>query len=457
MRRNTIKRIGAVVLLIIVLNLLGGCGVNNIITTGPSKDLMTGVNVESSLTDTEIAKWMENEKVQMSINDFSVSLLKNSLEEGERGNLLISPLSVLYAMSMCSNGADELTRTELLTALIKGDCHEAITCGTRETPGDGDIFDEWQERLNCYLGSYLHETEGYKKNSSKAAELHIANSIWMKNDEKLKVEESFLKTNGEYYNAGVFKSDFDEAARKQINDWIEKNTKGLIKDMLDEIPESAIMYLVNALGFEAEWSEPYYDYDVHDGIFHGEQGDSEVKYMHSSEWGYLEDEYATGFIKRYAGSDYGFVGLLPNRGVSVDEYIEHLTGSTLYNMLTNISDEDVITSLPQFESNSALSLVDTFKKMGVNKAFSVADANFTKLGTYEKKNILIGRILHNTYIKVDQLGTKAGAATIVEMNTEGAIEEWEPPKEVHLDRPFIYMIIDTNQNIPLFMGIQRDI
>ena len=69
MRRNTIKRIGAIVFLIIVLNLLGGCGVNNMITTVPSKDLMTGVNVESSLTDTEIAKWMEDERAHDKIDE----------------------------------------------------------------------------------------------------------------------------------------------------------------------------------------------------------------------------------------------------------------------------------------------------------------------------------------------------------------------------------------------------
>ena len=179
--------------------------------------------------------------------------------------------------------------------------------------------------------------------------------------------------------------------------------------------------------------------------------------MHSQEWGYLKDDLATGFIKPYAGWDYAFVGLLPNEGVSVDEYIASLTGEDLYKMLTEYSQEDVIVSIPQFENESAMSLVETFMKMGVKDAFNIDAADFTKLGTYEDRNIKIGDILHNTYIKVDQNGTKAGAATVVEMVAEGAFFEPEPPKEVHLDRPFVYMIIDANQNIPLFIGVERNI
>ena len=422
-----------------------------------SSDLMRGVDVKLPLTDKEMDAWLTSDSVPKSVNTLGTNLFKVCVKDSAGENTLISPISILYAMAMCANGAEGETRHEMLAALINGSYTGPLEDGMRETPGEGDIFDEWQERLNGYLGSYHAAIENYEGDPERPADLHIANSIWMKNDELFHVEQDFLETNGKYYNAGLYKSDFDESARKEINKWIEDNTKGLIKDMLKDMDENAIMYLINALGFDAEWLSPYDDYQVRDDVFHGENGDKEVPFMHSMEWGYLKDDLATGFIKPYAGWDYAFVGLLPNEGVSVDEYIASLTGEGIYKMLADYSGEDVIVSIPQFESESALSLGDAFKQLGVNDAFDVDNADFTRLGTYEDRNILIGRILHNTYIKVDQKGTKAGAATVVEMLAAGAPMEMEPPKEVHLDRPFVYMIIDANQNIPLFIGVERNI
>lgn len=449
-----------IVVMVLCLSILGGCVLDKTGMVYEENDLMKGITVGAELTDGEVDTWMnsseQSEDMRKSANEFAVSLFKEGLADAGGENLLVSPISVLYAMSMCANGADEMTRVELLQALATGKYTGEIKCGTRETPGEGDIYDELQEKLNGYLGSYLKAIANYEGDPEKKAELNIANSIWVRNDEKLVVEKDFLETNGKYYNAGVFKSDFDEAARKEINSWIEEHTGGLIKDMLKSLSDDAIMYLVNALSFEAEWAEIYEDYQVSDDVFYGENGEATVSFMYGEEYGYLNDGKAQGFIKPYAGYDYAFVGLLPNEGITVDEYINGLTGEGLYEMLVNQSDEKVLTSIPQFENESAMSLVDAFKRMGVNEAFDIENANFTRMGSYEDKNIAIGNILHNTYIKVDQLGTKAGAATVVEMLAGAALDP-EPPKEVYLNRPFVYMIIDTNQNLPLFIGVERNI
>ncbi len=444
------KIIVLMAVMVICLHVLGGCAFDNTGMVYAKNDLMTGITVSAELTDAEIESWMnDNEQSQdmrRSANKFAVNLFKESLANTDGENLLVSPISVLYAMSMCANGADEMTREELMTALIEGRFDGVL---------DWDI-DSVQNNLNGYLGSYLNTIANYEGDPKKKAELNIANSIWVKNDEKLIVEKKFLETNGKYYNAGVFKSDFDEAARKEINSWIEEHTGGLIKDMLQSLSDDAIMYLINALSFDAEWAETYTDYQVSDDVFYGESGEETVSFMYGEEYGYLDDGKAQGFIKPYAGYDYAFVGLLPNEGITVDEYIDGLTGEGLYDMLMNQSDKKVLTSIPQFESESAMSLVETFKRMGVKEAFDFSNANFTRLGSYEDENIAIGNIFHNTYIKVDQLGTKAGAATVVEMVTEGIAEEPEQPKKVYLNRPFIYMIIDVNQNLPLFIGVERN-
>ena len=440
-----VKVIALATMLVLVLNMMGGCAVGANVEA--SSNLMEGINVNSELTQKEMEASLADAEISEAVNKFGVSLFKEGVKENGGENILISPISVLYAMAMCANGAEGMTMTELMTTFIMGDFHDGCDC----------ILEDWQENLNKYLASYLNATENYAGDPERPAELHIANSIWMKDDEKFHVEKDFLETNGKFYNAGLFKAAFNEQTRKNINAWIEENTKGLIKDMLKQINADSVMYLVNALGFEAEWADVYFDYNLtEDEVFHGEAGDSKVTLMHSTEYSYLKDELATGFIKYYAGYDYAFVGLLPNEGVSVDEYVASLTGQGIYEMLNNISDEQVITAIPQFEDESALSLVDTFKALGLKDSFDVDAANFSRLGTYEDNNIYIGNILHNTFIKVDQKGTKAGAATIVEMACGSAYNP-EPPKEVILDRPFIYMIIDANQNIPLFIGVERNI
>ena len=218
------------------------------------------------------------------------------------------------------------------------------------------------------------------------------------------------------------------------------------------------MYLINALAFEAEWQTPYNSYQVYDeGEFFGDDAIELAEFMSGEEYYYLEDESATGFIKPYFGGNYAFAALLPNEEINLEEYVQSLTGTHIHKLLKAPINHDVIATMPKFESESATSLKTAFKILGVHDAFDVESADFSKLGSYEGENILIGNILHNTYIKVDEKGTKAGAATIVEVVAESAMIDEEPPKYVTLNRPFLYMIVDMNEGIPLFMGVIRDL
>ncbi|NMA94658.1 MAG: serpin, partial [Clostridiales bacterium] len=110
---------------------------------------------------------------------------------------------------------------------------------------------------------------------------------------------------------------------------------------------------------------------------------------------------------------------------------------------------------PKFIVEYEALLNEPLKNMGMTDAFSDHDANFSGLGTSSRGNIFIGRVIHKTKIDVDEKGTKAGAVTAVEMKDEAAMEvEY---REVVLDRPFFYMIIDTEEKLPLFMGSLMDI
>ena len=361
------------------------------------------------------------------VTDFAIRLFKASNENGK--NTLISPLSVLCALAMTSNGAEEETLAQMEEVL-------------------GMTTDE----LNLYLYSYmknLPQGDKYK--------LSLANSIWFTEDERFTVNQDFLQTNADYYGADIYKAPFDKQTLKDINNWVKQNTDGMIPEILDQIPPEAIMYLVNALAFEAEWSEIYEKHQVKDGEFTKEDGTKQdVKFMYGSEGTYFEDEKATGFMKRYKGGKYAFVAMLPNEGVSVSEYIASLDGESLNALLANPQYATVRTSIPKFETEYKVEMSEILQDMGMTEAFDMYNADFEGLGTSTDGNIYISRVLHKTFISVGEKGTKAGAATIVEMKN-GAAGEPTEPKEVYLDRPFVYMLVDCENNIPFFIGTMMEV
>ena len=139
------------------------------------------------------------------------------------------------------------------------------------------------------------------------------------------------------------------------------------------------------------------------------------------------------------------------------EYAASLTGEHLHRLLTEYSSETVETAIPKFTAEYDVEMSEVLKGTGMPDAFSSAVADFSKLGHSTEGNIFISRVLHKTFISVDDRGTKAGAATVVEMKAESAMEPLEPPKEVYLDRPFVYMLIDCETNLPFFIGTMMDV
>ena len=361
--------------------------------------------------------------------DFGVRLFQTALEDDK--NTLISPLSVLYALSMTANGAD------------------------------GETLEQMEEVLGMDIQSLNSFMAAYMKNlpTSEAYKLHLANGIWFRDDPSFEVNQDFLQTNANYYNAEIRKAAFHEATRKEINDWVKTNTDGMIPEILDQIHPAAVMYLVNALAFEAKWAQEYEEFQIRDGSFTTEDGTvRNVQMMHSAEHRYLEDEQATGFVKYYEDQRYAFVALLPKEGVTVAEYVEGLTGEHLKQMLAEPEDILVETAIPKFETRYDVQMSEILQQMGMNDAFSKNDADFSRLGIYHSdgSNIYISRVLHKTFISVAEQGTKAGAATVIELPAEGAFANPEY-RTVTLDRPFVYLLIDCETNLPFFIGTMMDV
>lgn len=352
--------------------------------------------------------------------DFAVRLFQKGAKPGE--NTLLSPISVLYALSMTANGAKGETRTQMENVL-------------------GKSVPELNSYLHAYMKS-LPESEKYK--------LKIANAIWFMDG--FAVNQDFLKTNADYYGADIYQAPFDDSTLKDINNWVENKTDGMIKDILDGINPDSVMYLVNALAFDAEWQRIYEEDQIRNGTFTKENGEKQnIELMYSTERQYLKDERASGFIKYYADSKYAFVALLPDEGVTVDEYVASMSGEKLAAMLSAPQDIKVHAAIPKFESDYNTGMSKVLSDMGMPDAFGPA-ADFTGLGA---GHLYISRVIHKTHIAVDERGTKAGAATVVEMSyNSAAVDDVE---EVILDRPFVYMLIDCEAKLPLFIGTMTEI
>lgn len=386
-----------------------------------------GQDLMKDLTAGDVIGVSDLTKDSAELTDFAVRLFQASEEEGK--NTLISPLSVLCALSMTANGAKGDTLTQMETVL-------------------GMSTDE----LNNYLHSYmkaLPQGEDYK--------LSPANSIWFTNHERFMVNQDFLQLNADYYGADIYRTPFDNSTLNDINNWVKEKTDDMIPEILDKIPKEAVMYLVNALAFEAEWADIYEKDQVRDGIFTLEDGTTQdVEFMYSEESNYLEDEYAIGVMKYYKECKYAFVALLPKEGVSVSDYIASLDGEHLNKLITSKTNPTVSTAIPKFESEYSTEMSEVLSEMGMDIAFNKEAADFSGLGTSTAGNIFINRVLHKTFISVGEQGTKAGAATVVEATDECAAVVTDT-KTVYLDRPFVYMLIDCETNIPFFIGTMMSV
>ncbi|MEG2026054.1 MAG: serpin family protein [Gordonibacter sp.] len=183
-----------------------------------------------------------------------------------------------------------------------------------------------------------------------------------------------------------------------------------------------------------------------------------VRMMRSTEGTYLEDSDTTGFTKSYEGGRYSFVALLPSEGKSLQEYVTALSGVKLRALLDGATHETVYASIPQFEGDFSMELSKELAAMGMPDAFDPLRADFSDMGTFADSdlNLVVGSVVHKTYIAVDEHGTKAAVATFIGMNSAAASTEPAKPKTVTLDRPFVYLIVDHETDMPVFIGAVAD-
>ena len=394
------------------------------------KEVFKGKTRKLGTISLTVDERIPNDNFINSTADFSVNLFKktclNDIKAGK--NTLMSSESVINALMLLTEGA-------------KGDTFDELT----QTITGGISFEDYRDELMCFNN---------KLTVSQYVKFHLANSVWVKDDENdIKVKDDYRKNVKKYYGADFFARPFNSDTVDEINGWVSDNTDAMIPQLLDELSPDAVAVLLNALCFDGEWAEQYQSVSKDEDFTNSKGVKEKANMLYGTEHSYISDDKAIGFIKPYKGHDYSFMAILPNEDVGVEKYLEDLTGQDLIDLYNSEGSDETHTKIPEFKYDYSAELKDPLKAMGINKAFDPYGCDITGMGTTSFENLFVSKVIHKTHIELDKNGTKAAAATAVVIGKGAAAPSHEEPKEVYLDRPFIYAIVDTDTGIPVFLGV----
>lgn len=412
-----------------------GCSDINAEDTDPSKggsflsEKGTGAAIEfDNVRNTPY----DEDAIKNAYLNYSFDLYGNTVAKGgENENIMISPTSAFIALEMTAAGGRGTTLEEI-SGLLKG-------------------LDPVEPMEVQHFAIDYHD----RLNNAKGVELHSANSIWLNSTILTgKINKDFTDYVNDSYQAEINESAFGSDTIDEINGWIDDNTNHMIPTVIQDLDPLAAAVLVNALAFEGEWAEPYEDYQVHENDFTNANGESEdAVYLAETGDTYFESDKAVGFMKPYYGNEYAFLAILPKEKISANDFMAEFTADDYRKFYDSKTDKwDVRTIIPKFSYDYEYLMNDTLKEMGADDAFSPDDADFSNIAELKDENLYISKVIHKTHIELDQYGTKAAAATVVEMDRAMAVADPVEYKEVYLDRPFAYAIIDLETGVPVFIG-----
>jgi serpin B len=367
-------------------------------------------------------------------NAFAFDLYQ-AIRDGEE-NLLFSPFSISQALAMVYGGAQGVTAQQMAETL-----HFTLP----------------QERLHSAFNALDSRlvSQDQATEQPEAFTLHIANALW--GQKGLAFRDEFLAALAQNYGAGVHLADLQgdpAAAIEAINSWADQATRGRIPQVLNQLSPDAAIVLANAIYFNAAWELPFEESRTYDEPFHLlDGGQKEVPMMH--QWETLRNGSGDGFqavTLPYTGRSAAMVILLPENG-RFREIEQLLSAGWVDELQATMQEGEVRLTMPKFTYAPELDLAETLRSMGMSDAFSPEAADFSGI-IADPLPLWIDRVLHKSFIDVDERKTEAAAVTVVEMAVRAAPAP--PATEITLDRPFVYLITDQNTGAILFVGRVMD-
>lgn len=369
----------------------------------------------------EEAKGLYADDFKKNMLDFTSETLPLVYKDGE--NLVYSPVSFYYALTMASLITGGETRDEIISAL-----------GT----GDYDLYH--QARL-LFQKSYYSNSRGESK---------ISSSVWL-NDNKEYNKETLEKLSEELFAWSYSVPMGTDKASSVMETWLDTATEGLL-DGDFETHETDEAVLISALYFRDLWVDRFDASKTEEGIFHSPGGDVECDFMNMRDGNkfYFYGENFGGTTLNFQNSG-SMAVILPDEGYTVEDILNDR--QALDFAVTLRSDDErfgtgsgeVILSIPKFDIDSGLDLKETAEALGIETAFDGLAADFSPVS---ERDMWISSIMQSARLSIDEKGCEAGVYTSIEL--AGAA----PPNgsmELILDRPFIFII--SAQHMPLFVGV----
>ena len=290
--------------------------------------------------------------------------------------------------------------------------------------------------------------EGARGKDGGAFRLNIVNAVWGQKD--LEFLPDFLDVLAENYGAGLRVLDFaaePEPSRKTINDWVSKQTKGRIKDLVPRgtIDPLTLLVLTNAIYFNAAWQFRFTERPTSDGSFDLLDGTKITVPMmqQEEEYGYARGSTYQAIELPYDGEELSMVILLPDSD-QFEDFESSMDYETVGNIISDIDKYKISLEMPKFTFESEFDLKNVLKTMGMPIAFFPGGADFS--GMTGRKGLYIAEVMQKGFIAVDRTGTEAAAATFVMGKFVGGTHS------VTVNRPFIFLIRDIETGTILFMG-----
>jgi serpin B len=373
---------------------------------------------------------METNSISESSNKFAFDLYGRL--RSDRGNLFFSPASISTALAMTFAGASGDTATQMAKTL-----HFEMS------------KDQLDEAMHKLLASW-------KSNEKQAGfRLSIANRLWAQAGDQFL--PAYLAVTRNDYGAELAPLDFAkqaEQARQTINQWVEDQTEGKIKDLISSAAQvnSARLVLTNAVYFKGSWSDPFRKNLTKDEDFRlNSQQKVRTPLMEARHrFGYASIDGVQILDLPYGDESLSMIVLLPEKPDGLSDLESKLTFDAWRQWTLSLQRQDLIVSLPRFKTTSQFEMSHTLQSMGMTAAFDPRIADFS--GMTGKRDLFISAVLHKAYVDVNEEGTEAAAATGVVMRTTAIQLPPASPIVFKADHPFAFAIRDNRNGAILFLG-----
>jgi serine protease inhibitor len=360
-------------------------------------------------------------------NIFGFNIFKSLHDEKPLENIFISPLSISTALTMTQNGAEGMTKTQM-----------------QEVLQTSNLDIESVNQAYQYLLNTLPELD-------PSVQLDLANSIWYHED--FPVYPEFLEVNATYFNSEVVEADFrDPLTVDLINTWVSDNTNAKIPIILNEIPQAAIMYLINAIYFKGDWQYTFDEDITYETSFFKNDGSpvtiDMMGWEGATELPYFENELFQAVDLPYGDGKFSMTLLLPKNELGIEGVVPELNEQNWEAWMGSFVNQEVNYQMPKFKLEYKKELKDILFALGMEDVFT-GKADLSKIGP---GGLFVSKVLHKSFLEINEQGTEAAAVTIV------GVETTSVPSIPYmiLNKPFLLFIRDNVSNSILFMGQIHD-